>query len=74
MQREMQAVDDEKILTAIKDLDKIYNIGKSKTFDAKVVGGENTRRPLDFSGKVTITNTKSLRGLILVKVLLTLHF
>jgi hypothetical protein len=53
------AVDDEKILTAIKDLDKIYNIGKSKTFDAKVVGGENTRRPLDFSGKVTITNTKA---------------
>ena len=54
-----QAVDDKDILNAIRDLDKTYNLGKSKTFDAKVVGGENTRRPLDFSGKITITNTKA---------------
>ena len=54
-----QAVEDKDILNAIRDLDRTYNLGKSKTFDAKVVGGENTRRPLDFSGKITITNTKS---------------
>jgi hypothetical protein len=54
-----QAVEDKDILNAIRDLDKTYNLGKSKTFDAKVVGGENTKRPLDFSGKITITNTKS---------------
>jgi len=53
------SVEDKDILNAIKDLDKIYNLGKSKTFDAKVVGGENTRRPLDFSGKIIITNTKA---------------
>ena len=52
-----QAVEDKDILNAIRDLDRTYNLGKSKTFDAKVVGGENTRRPLDFSGKITITNT-----------------
>ena len=54
-----QAVEDNDILNAIRDLDRTYKLGKSKTFDAKVVGGENTRRPLDFSGKITITNTKS---------------
>lgn len=54
-----EAVEDKNILEAIQDLDKTYNLSKSKTFDAKVVGGENTRRPLDFSGKITITNTKS---------------
>ena len=54
-----QAVEDKDILNAIRDLDRTYNLGKSKTFDAKVVGGENTRRPLDFSGKITITNTKA---------------
>ena len=54
-----QAVEDKDILNSIRDLDRTYNLGKSKTFDAKVVGGENTRRPLDFSGKITITNTKS---------------
>jgi len=53
------SVEDKDILNAIKDLDKIYNLGKSKTFDAKVVGGENTRRPLDFSGKIIISNTKA---------------
>jgi hypothetical protein len=50
------AVADKDLLRAIKDLDKTYNLGKSKTFDAKVVGGENTKRPLDFSGKISITN------------------
>ena len=53
------SVEDKDILNAIRDLDRTYKLGKSKTFDAKVVGGENTRRPLDFSGKITITNTKS---------------
>jgi len=53
------AVDNKQILDAIKDLDKIYKIGKSKTFDAKVVGGENTRRPLDFGSRIKITNTKA---------------
>ncbi len=54
-----QAVEDKDILNAIQDLDKTYKLGESKSFDAKVVGGENTKRPLDFSGKITITNTKS---------------
>lgn len=54
------AVQDKDILRAIKDLDKTYNLGKSKTFDAKVVGGENTKRPLDFSGKISITNPKGV--------------
>ena len=53
-----ESVEDDKILNAIRDLDKTYNLGKSKTFDAKVVGGVNTKRPLNFSGKITITNTK----------------
>ena len=53
-----QAVEDKDILNAIRDLDKTYNLGKSKTFDAKVVGGENTKRPLSFGGKITISNTK----------------
>ena len=53
------AVDNKQILDAIRDLDKTYNLGKSKTFDAKVVGGVNTKRPLDFGGRIKITNTKS---------------
>ena len=53
------SVEDKELLNAILDLDKTYNLSKSKTFDAQTVGGENTRRPLDFSGKITITNTKS---------------
>ena len=54
------AVADKDLLRAIKDLDKTYNLGKSKTFDAKVVGGENTKRPLDFSGKISITNPRGV--------------
>ena len=54
------AVEDKNILNAIRDLDRTYNLGQSKTFDAKVVGGENTKRPLDFTGKITISNTKSV--------------
>ena len=52
------AVEDAEILKAIRHLDKTYNLGKSKRFDAKVVGGENTKRPLSFDGKISLTNTK----------------
>jgi len=51
-------VDDSEILDAILDLDKTYKLSESKWLKVNVVGGENTKRPLDFSGKIKITNTK----------------
>jgi hypothetical protein len=50
---------DSSILNSIKDLDKHYDLTSSKVFKVNVVGGENTRRPLQFSGRnITLTNTK----------------
>ena len=54
----IDAVDDDKILKAILDLDKTYQLSDSKWLKVNVVGGENTKRPLSFDGKIHITNTK----------------
>jgi len=51
-------VDDAKLLRAIEDLNKTYNLAKSRTFDAKVLGGENTRRPIVFGSKIQLQNPK----------------
>jgi hypothetical protein len=56
--RGVAEVDDNDILEAILDLDNTYKLSESKWLKVDVVGGENTKRPLDFSGKITITNTK----------------
>lgn len=48
-----------KNLIAIRDLDATYGIRSSKTFKVISVGGENTKRPLDFSqSSVVLTNPK----------------
>ena len=44
-------------LTAVQDIVKTYDLSDSE-WTAKVVGGENTRRPLNFAGDITLTNTK----------------
>ena len=47
------------LLSTIKGLDELYGISKSKKFDAEVVGGENTKRPLIYRGRrILITNPK----------------
>lgn len=51
-------VSDPKVLRAILDLDKTYDLSSSRKFDAKVVGGENTRRPVQYSGKIELANPK----------------
>ena len=56
--RGVDEVADSEILDAILDLDKTYKLSESKWLKVNVVGGENTKRPLDFSGKISITNTK----------------
>ena len=53
-----EQVKDTAILAAIEDLDKHYKLRNSKTFDAAVVGGENTKRPLNFTGKIHLENPK----------------
>ena len=54
----VDAVEDSEILDAILDLDKTYKLSESKWLKVNVVGGENTKRPLSFDGKIHITNTK----------------
>ena len=44
-------------LKAVQDIVNTYNLSDSE-WKAKVVGGENTRRPLDFKGAIQLTNTK----------------
>tara|TARA_R100000773_G_scaffold14405_1_gene13173 strand:- start:192 stop:1283 length:1092 start_codon:yes stop_codon:yes gene_type:complete len=44
-------------LTAVQDIIKTYDLADSE-WTVKVVGGENTRRPLSFKGDITLTNTK----------------
>lgn len=51
-------VGDNKLLRAIQDLDKTYKLSKSRTFDAKVEGGENTKRPVQYKGKIELANPK----------------
>lgn len=50
---------DASTLSAIEDLNKTYNLKKSKKITVEVVGGENTKRPLQFSGnKIVLDNPK----------------
>lgn len=54
-----EAIADANIAAAINDLDKTYNLKKSKSLKVNVVGGENTKRPLQFSSnKIVLANTK----------------
>ena len=54
-----EEIADTHIAAAINDLDKTYNLKKSKSLLVNVVGGENTKRPLQFSSsKITLANTK----------------
>ncbi len=54
-----EAVKDDKILAAILDLDREYNLSGAKEMWVDVVGGENTRRPLKYaSNSITLVNTK----------------
>jgi len=53
------AVKDDKILAAILDLDKHYNLSGAREMWVDVVGGENTRRPLKYgSNSIVLVNTK----------------
>ena len=56
----VDAIDDKEILDAILDWDKTYNLSESKWLKVDVVGGENTKRPLNFKGRISITNTKGV--------------
>jgi len=56
--RGVDEVEDSEILDAILDLDKTYKLSESKWLKVNVVGGENTKRPLSFQGKIHLTNTK----------------
>lgn len=52
------AVSDEGTLKAIMHLDELYDLSSSKTLKVNVVGGENTKRPLNFGSHIVLTNTK----------------
>jgi len=49
---------DKSVAKAIEGLNVTYNLTKSKTFDAAVLGGENTRRPIVFGSKIVLANPK----------------
>ena len=51
-------VTDKKMLNAIEDLNKTYDLSNSKKFKVDVVGGENTSRPLMFSPRIQLKNPK----------------
>lgn len=54
-----EEIADPKMAAAINDLDKTYKLKKSKSLLVNIVGGENTKRPLQFSSsKITLANTK----------------
>jgi len=53
-----EKVSDQKMLSAIEDLDKTYNISESKTLKVDVVGGENTPRPIKYSPSLSVSNPK----------------
>jgi hypothetical protein len=55
---EGEQLTDKIMLDAIEDLDKTYQIRKSKTFKAEILGGENTRRPLTFGSDIVLSNPK----------------
>lgn len=43
---------------AIEELVKEYDFAKAKTFRTDIMGGENTRRPLQFGSKIVLANPK----------------
>ena len=45
-------------MASIENLNKTYNLTKSKKFDVRVEGGENTRRPIKFGSKIILDNPK----------------
>lgn len=49
---------DSAMLASIQMIDKQFDLSNSKTFTVDVVGGENTRRPLTFGGKIILANPK----------------
>ncbi len=51
-------VADKKMLAAIEDMNKTYNMSDAKEFKTDILGGENTRRPLVFSPHIQLTNPK----------------
>lgn len=53
-----ESVTDSKMLSAIQDLDKTYELRKSSKLVVDVVGGENTRRPLVYTPYIVLTNPK----------------
>ena len=53
-----EEVSDKKILAAIEDIDKTYNLRASKTLKIEVVGGENTKRPIQFGSTIVLSNPK----------------
>ncbi|MDC0308729.1 hypothetical protein OAL25_00545 [bacterium] len=53
-----ETVSDKKMLAAIEDLDKTYNMSDAKEFKTDILGGENTRRPLVFSPTIQLKNPK----------------
>ena len=54
-----EKIDDSNTAAAIEDLNKTYNLSKSKKFIVSIEGGENTRRPLQFTGtSITLDNPK----------------
>lgn len=71
---EGERVNDGKMLAAIEDLDKTYNLKKSKKLKIDVVGGENTKRPLIYSPTIKLSNPKG-RGYDIGKSVtdITLH-
>ena len=52
-----EEVNDE-MLKSIQYLDKVYDFSNSNKFKVNVVGGENTRRPLQFGSRIQLANTK----------------
>ena len=54
------AVSDDGNLKAIMHLDELYDLSGSQTLKVNVVGGVNTKRPLNFSSNIVLTNTKGV--------------
>ena len=48
------------MLSVITGLDQLYNLSKQEKFDAKVVGGANTPRPIIYGPSITLKNTKGI--------------
>jgi hypothetical protein len=53
-----EPVNDKGMEAAILDLDKTYDLKKSKTLKINVVGGENTKRPIKFGRDIVLENPK----------------